>query len=69
MISEKERDYHAYQARQNFIREQSTMQEELQMARMREQQIAAERDAVKAEIEKLKVLTISKNIYKLKSHL
>lgn len=69
MISKKERDYHAYQARQNFIREQSTMQEELQMARMREQQIAAERDAVKAEIEKLKVLTISKNIYKLKSHL
>jgi hypothetical protein len=55
-FSEKERDYHAYQARQNFIREQSTIQEELQMARMREQQITAERDAAKAEIEKLKAL-------------
>ena len=55
-FSEKERDYHAYQARQNFIREQSTIQEELQMARMREQQVIAERDAVKAENEKLKAL-------------
>ena len=55
-FSEKERDYHAYQARQNFIREQSTIQEELQMARMREQQITAERDAIKAENEKLKAL-------------
>ena len=62
-FSEKERDYHAYQARQNFIREQSTIQEELQMARMREQQITVEMDSVrkerddaKAEIEKLKAL-------------
>jgi predicted transposase/invertase (TIGR01784 family) len=55
-FSEKERDYHAYQARQNFIREQSTIQEELQIARMREQQITVERDAAKAEIEKLKAL-------------
>ncbi len=29
-FSEKERDYHAYQARQNFIREQNTMQWELE---------------------------------------
>ncbi len=48
-FSEKERDYHAYQARQNFIREQSTIQEELQMARMREQ-------LALAEVEKLKAL-------------
>jgi cell shape-determining protein MreC len=58
-FSEKERDYHASQARQNFIREQSTIQEELQMARMRKQQITAERDAVKAENEKLKALLAS----------
>jgi hypothetical protein len=38
-FSEKERDYHAYQARQNFIREQSTIQEELAMARMREKKL------------------------------
>jgi predicted transposase/invertase (TIGR01784 family) len=62
-FSEKERDYHAYQARQNFIREQSTIQEELTMARMREQQVTVERDAANlreqqalAEIEKLKAL-------------
>ncbi len=28
-FSEKERDYHAYQARQNFLREQLTIQYEL----------------------------------------
>ncbi len=55
-FSEKERDYHAYQARQNFIREQSTIQEELQIERMEKQKISAERDAVKAENEKLKAL-------------
>jgi predicted transposase/invertase (TIGR01784 family) len=71
-FSEKERDYHAYQARQNFIREQSTIQEELTMARMREQQVTVERDAVKrerdaakVEIEKLKALLAAQQSYSL----
>jgi hypothetical protein len=62
-FSEKERDCNTYQACQHFIREQSTIQEELQMARMPEQQITAEKDAANlkeqkalAEIEKLQTL-------------
>ncbi|CAK0740614.1 hypothetical protein CCP4SC76_1030005 [Gammaproteobacteria bacterium] len=36
-FSEKERDYHAYQARQNFLREQSCIQKERQAALQREE--------------------------------
>ena len=32
-FSEKERDYHAYQARQNFLREQNSIQRELEEQR------------------------------------
>ncbi len=45
---------------QNFIREQSTIQEKLQIERMEKQKISAERDAVKAENEKLKALLAAK---------
>jgi predicted transposase/invertase (TIGR01784 family) len=36
-FSEKERQYHAYQARQNFLRQQRTIQAELEEAQHREQ--------------------------------
>jgi hypothetical protein len=55
-FSEKERDYHAYQARQNFIREQSTIQEELQMERIEKQQTMQREQLALAEVEKLKAL-------------
>lgn len=35
-FSEKERDYHEYQARQNFVPEQRTIQKELEGALERE---------------------------------
>ncbi|MFM8333796.1 MAG: Rpn family recombination-promoting nuclease/putative transposase, partial [Candidatus Methylumidiphilus sp.] len=63
LFSEKERDYHAYQARQNFLREQQTIQEEMeQMQRDKEQaeqqaeRYRLESQAAQAEIERLKAL-------------
>jgi predicted transposase/invertase (TIGR01784 family) len=62
-FSEKERDYHAYQARQNFLRQQRTIEWELEEA-LREKQEAqaalqekeAEIAAARLEIERLKAL-------------
>jgi len=48
-FSEKENDYHEYQARQNFLRQQRTMQKELDGA-------VAERDQLLAENARLKAL-------------
>jgi predicted transposase/invertase (TIGR01784 family) len=62
-FSEKDKNYFAYQARQNYLRQQMTVYGELDATKLREQQalakldaIAAERDAATAEIEKLKAL-------------
>jgi chaperonin cofactor prefoldin len=44
-----DRDYHAYQARQNFLREQLSRQHELDKA-------LQEKEAALAEIERLKAL-------------
>ena len=67
-FSEKDKNYFAYQARQNYLRQQMTVYGELDATKLREQQviaerdaIAAERDAAEAEIEKLKVLLAEKN--------
>jgi hypothetical protein len=55
-FSEKEKNYFAYQARQDFIRQQNTIQfehesalQELQEAREREQQALAEKKEALAE--------------------
>jgi len=75
-FSEKERNYFAYQARQDFLRQQGTILFEKDEALEREQAalakldavsserdaIAAERDAASAEIEKLKSLLAEKNL-------
>jgi hypothetical protein len=53
-FSDKERDYHAYQARQNYLRQQRTMQYELDEVRK------AKEEAL-AEIERLKALLEEKN--------
>ena len=70
LFSEKERDYHAYQARQNYLREQRTIQVEIeqmqkaleqermekQAALQREQAALQEKESAQAEIERLKAL-------------
>lgn len=67
-FSEKDRDYHAYQARQNFLREQLSRQHELDEERQakneaiqREQTALKDKaDAIK-EIERLKALLAKNN--------
>lgn len=62
-FSEKERDYHEYQARQNYLREQRTLQKELEQA-LAEKQAAISREQAAivreqealAEIARLKAL-------------
>ena len=63
LFSEKERDYHAYQARQNYLREQRTiqveleqMQQELQRERMEKQAALQKQQSMQEEIERLKEL-------------
>ena len=70
LFSEKERDYHAYQARQDYLREQRTIQAEIeqmqkaleqermekQAALQREQAALQEKESAQAEIERLKAL-------------
>ena len=75
LFSEKERDYFAYQARQDFLREQRTIQiereedrqekerlrQELEHAQ-RETQTALQREqSAQAEIERLKALLVQSN--------
>jgi hypothetical protein len=69
-FSEKDKNYFAYQARQNYLRQQMSVYGELDAVKLREQQVIAERDALAlreqqalaerdaatAEIEKLKAL-------------
>ena len=50
-FSEKENDYHEYQARQNFIREQRTIKKELEGALEREQAALAREKAAVADME------------------
>ncbi|MEA3642040.1 MAG: Rpn family recombination-promoting nuclease/putative transposase [Lamprobacter sp.] len=57
-FSEKDRAYHAYQARQNYLRQQASIQEELEdrraeieQARARLEQAQAEVERVQAEVE------------------
>jgi hypothetical protein len=73
-FSEKDKNYFAYQARQNYLRQQMSVYGELDATKLREQQALAERDVVAlreqqalaerdaatAEIEKLKALLAAK---------
>jgi len=66
-FSEKDKDYFAYQARQNYIRQQMSVYGELDATRQAKNEalherdeIAAERDALATEIEKLKALLADK---------
>ena len=48
-FSEKDKNYFAYQARQNYLRQQMTVYGELDATKLREQQVITERDVVSAE--------------------
>ncbi|MFM8333612.1 MAG: hypothetical protein ACKN9T_18190, partial [Candidatus Methylumidiphilus sp.] len=59
-FSEKERDYHAYQARQNFLREQACLQmereealQELEQARQEQKRLELERERLQQESERV----------------
>ena len=56
-FSDKERDYHAYQARQNYLREQRTIQIERdedhrEMERIKQEMEKAQQDLERERIEK-----------------
>lgn len=62
-FSEKERQYHAYQARQDYLRQQSSIQEELEQYRQEREQYRQElqvekqeKEAALAKIEQLETL-------------
>ena len=66
-FSEKDKNYFAYQARQNYLRQQMTVYGELDAVKLREQEALAKLDAVTLreqqaleEIEKLKALLAEK---------
>ena len=66
-FSEKDKDYFAYQARQNYLRQQMTVYGELDAVKLRAQQALAreqaalEREqAAQAEVERLKALLAQK---------
>jgi hypothetical protein len=61
-FSEKERDYWAYQARQDFLRQQGTMEYELDEAKKREQEALQREKSALAELERLKVLLAKHNL-------
>jgi len=75
LFSEKERDYFAYQARQDFLREQRTIQiereedrqekerlrQELEQAQREKQAALQEQQSMQAEIERLKALLAQSN--------
>ena len=68
-FSEKERDYDAYQARQNYLRQQRTIQHELDEERKAKEFERKEKEAERcakeealAEIERLKALLAKNNL-------
>jgi hypothetical protein len=61
-FSEKDKDYHAYQARQNFLREQLSRQHELDEERQAKNEAIQENEAALKEIERLKVLLAKNNL-------
>jgi len=53
-FSEKERAYHAYQARQNYLRQQKTIQRHIDALTAQIERERAEKQTALAEIERLK---------------
>ena len=61
-FSEKDKDYQAYQARQNFLREQLSRQHELDKERQAKLEAIKEKEAALKEIERLKALLAKNNL-------
>ena len=53
LFSEKERDYHAYQARQNYLREQRTIQIEMEEDLREMEKIKLEKEYIEREKERI----------------
>ena len=53
LFSEKERDYHAYQARQNYLREQRTLQIEREEDQREMEKIKEEKEQIERENERI----------------
>ena len=51
LFSEKERDYHAYQARQNYLREQRTIQIEREEDHREMERIKQEKEQIQHDME------------------
>ena len=51
-FSEKERNYHLYQARQNYLRQQRSIQNHLEALRTEVEQVQAEKERERAEKER-----------------
>ena len=76
-FSDKDQDYHAYQARQNYLREQLTIQHEIDEERKAKDEAVKEKEAALkekeealkdratalAEIEQLKALLAKNNLH------
>jgi len=56
LFSEKERHYHEYQSRQEYLREQRTIQMELDQAKLEKELEKQQKEAALLEIERLKAL-------------
>ena len=59
-FSEKDQQYYQYQARQEYLREQRTIQSELELANKREALALHEKNLALAEVERLKALLAQK---------
>ncbi len=57
-FSDKDRDYHAYQARQNFIREQLSREHAYDEARRARDEAIKEKEAALQKLERLKALPV-----------
>ena len=62
-FSEKEVDYHAYQARQNYLREQASIEYRHEEARKARDEAIKEKEAALAEVERLKALLAKNNLH------
>ena len=67
LFSDKERDYHAYQARQNYLREQRTIEiereeDQREMARIKQEMEQAQQDLERERLEKQAALQEKKSL-------
>jgi hypothetical protein len=62
-FSDKDQDYHAYQARQNYLREQLTREHEYEETRKARDEAVLREQAALKEIDRLKALLAQNNLH------